>query len=131
MLTTTRQLLTEPKYSCGMSRTITFTAVRAANVPQSDRRSDTDPFIRWSAESDSAETHYLSNVLGRKGRTPDGSASAEWDGDNSMDVPALGTTWIDVSLYDYEGQYQSSEFMGGASLEIGPSEDGNAAAQRR
>eukprot|EP00966_Prymnesium_polylepis_P121329 2804098-Prymnesium_polylepis.2 len=77
---------------------VTFSEVSASDLAQTDSRSDSDPYVRWeNADTGAvlAETHFLRNVLGRRGGRTAGSArTPRWDSEYSADLPlgvACGT----------------------------------------
>ena len=102
---------------------LTFNHVTAVNLAQRDRRSDSDPYVRWTCEGSETATHWLQNVLGRQGgRTHGSDRPCEWDGEYSMSVPpsavasADDTVEVDVSLWDSDRT--SDDFLGSATLKI-------------
>lgn len=98
---------------------ITFSKVSALSLPQLDRRSDTDPFVRWTRNcsfggNPGTETSYLHNVIGRRGGLAAGaSATPKWDGEYTMDVEDWESgIEFEVSVWDYDGPHQAADFVG-------------------
>lgn len=98
---------------------ISFSAVSAAKLAQADGRSDTDPYVRWSANGKTiAETHFLRNVMGRRGRTPGAEKTPRWDSEYTASLPRVvnGPLSITVSLWDSDrGQ---DDPLGDATFEL-------------
>ena len=80
--------------------TLTIHGVSAAHVPQADESSDTDPYVRFVGPRSTTETHFLTNVLGRRGNTATAANALQWDGQYTMDVPFHGPVLLEVSLWD-------------------------------
>ena len=103
---------------------ISFTAVEAANLAQMDVSTDTDPFVRWSLGDETlAETHFLRNVLGRRGGKSAGSERIpKWDSEYVADLPTGFTTGrVVVSLWDSDSR--RNQPLGNAAFEISASTD--------
>ena len=112
--------------------TVTFTEVSALNLAQTDRRSDSDPYVRWeNADTGDvlAETHFLRNVLGRRGGRTAGSArTPRWDSEYSADLPlGVGPSFsVRVSVWDSDRG--ADDLLGDALLEVSRSTTTNQCA---